>query len=203
VGGDLFDYWMQGETLCLVQADVSGHDMGAALMATALRSVMRSETAHRQSVSGLMSQVNKALFDDLCNAELFISVFYGEVNLETGLMTYCRAGHPLPLLVGPEREEWLDTAGMLFGILEEGGFGEGTVQLQQGEAIVFYTDGLVECGESHDEFFGTEGVQHAAESLLGQEPTSMAEGIVQAARDHAGDMPIADDMTAMVLRLAP
>lgn len=201
VGGDLFDYWMQGDQLCMVVADVSGHDVGAALMATSLRSVMRSETAHRQSVAGLMSQVNRALFADLCNAELFISAFYAEVDVKTGRMDYCRAGHPMPLLVRGSERRWLDTEGMLFGIREDGGFAEDSVLLQEGDSVVCYTDGLMESGEDREHFFGRDGVRDAALRMLDRQPKELALGIIGAACEHAGAAGGDDDMTVMVLRM--
>jgi len=200
VGGDLFDYWLVDDALCLLVADVSGHDMGAALMATALRSVMRSETVHRQSVAGLIAVVNRALFYDLCKAELFISIFYGEVHLPTGRMTFCRAGHPMPLMVRGADETWLDTEGMLLGIEEDCAFEECSVELEEGDVIVFYTDGLMDAGCDVGAAFGTEGISAATRRLFDLPPGDLALGVVEAAREHSGTRPLEDDATAMVLR---
>jgi sigma-B regulation protein RsbU (phosphoserine phosphatase) len=200
VGGDLFDYWLTDNHLCLVVADVSGHDMGAALMATAFRAVVRSESVHRRSVPGLMAQVNRALFDDLVHAELFISAFYAEIELATGTVTFCRAGHPKPLLIQLGEKGWLDTEGLLLGLQEDGEFEERSVQLSRGDTIVLYTDGLLEAQSPAQQAFGTEGVRDAALSSLAAPPKQMAFNIVEAARRHCGDSPLVDDMTALVVR---
>jgi sigma-B regulation protein RsbU (phosphoserine phosphatase) len=200
VGGDLFDYWRQDDHVCLVIADVSGHDLGAALMAAAVRSVMRSESAHRRSVAGLLGQVNKALFDDLVHAELFISAFYAEIELATGLMTFCRAGHPKPLLIQLGEKGWLDTEGSLLGLYEDGQFEDRAVQLSRGDAIVLYTDGLVEAQDAGSTNFGTEGVARAALECLSLSPRQMAVHIVDAAGRHCGASRHLDDMTALVVR---
>jgi sigma-B regulation protein RsbU (phosphoserine phosphatase) len=200
VGGDLFDYWVQEDRLCLVVADVSGHDLGAALMATAFRSVMRSEAFHRRSVADLMALANKALFTDLVNAELFISVFYAEVEVATGNITFCRAGHPKPLLIRPGQEVWLDTEGSLLGISEDGQFEQQSVRLNDGDTAVLYTDGLMEAMDSDGRSFGTNGVRNASLDHLSSPPQQVAEGIVDAARAHTGAAPLMDDMTVLVAR---
>jgi len=200
VGGDLFDYWMQDDRMCLVVADVSGHDLGAALMATAFHSVIRSEAFHRHSVTELMHLANRALFTDLVNAELFISAFYAEVELGTGKMTFCRAGHPKPLLMRPGQETWLDTEGALLGITEDGGFEERSITLNDGDVVLLYTDGLAEAMDSQTRSFGTNGVRNAALDNLKCPPQEMAEKVVDAARRHTGAAPLLDDMTALVAR---
>ncbi len=202
VGGDLFDYWRAGEHLCLVVADVSGHDMGAALMATAFRSVVRSESTHSHSAAGLLAQVNRALMEDLVHSELFISAFYARVDLATRRAAFCRAGHPKPLLIGPHGESWLDTEGLLLGVSDaEDVFEERSVQLEPGSLLVLYTDGLSEAQDPNGDNFGAEGVRQAAHACLDQPAKAVAERIVGAARDHCGAGPLVDDMTALVVHI--
>jgi sigma-B regulation protein RsbU (phosphoserine phosphatase) len=200
VGGDLFDYWLVDDHVCLVIADVSGHDMGAALMAAAFRSVVRSESGHRRSVPGLMAQVNHALFEDLVRSELFISAFYAELELATGEVTFCRAGHPKPLLVQLGEKGWLDTEGLLLGLQEDGQFEERTARLSRGDTIVLYTDGLLDAQGADRRAFGTDGLRNAALDSLTAPPEQMALKILEAARAHCGGAPLLDDMTAVVVR---
>ncbi|MFW6188991.1 MAG: PP2C family protein-serine/threonine phosphatase [Planctomycetota bacterium] len=200
VGGDLFDYWMQDGRLCVVVADVSGHDMGAALMATAMRSVIRSEAGHRSSVAGLLQQVNSALFTDLLQSELMVSAFYAEIDVESGTATYCRAGHPKPLLIQNGEHRWLDTYGLLLGLNMDGDFEQRSVQLQDGACIVLYTDGLMEAEDAERSCFGTDGVRAAALEALSHRPRRMSRQVVEAARRHTADSVLADDMTAVVVR---
>jgi serine phosphatase RsbU (regulator of sigma subunit) len=200
VGGDLFDYWLVDDLVCMMVADVSGHDMGAALMATAFRSVVRSESVHRRSVAGLLAQANRALFDDLVNSELFISVFYAEVDVDSGRLTFCRAGHPKPLLLQLGEKAWLDTEGLLLGLQEDGQFEQRTVNLSRGDTIVLYTDGLIDAQDAEDRPFGTQGLRDAALEAAHLPPREMAARVVAAARRHCGASPLADDMTALVVR---
>jgi serine phosphatase RsbU (regulator of sigma subunit) len=202
VGGDLFDYWVQDGTLCFVVGDVSGHDIGAALMAAAFRSVLRSEVAHRQSVASLMARVNSALYADLVKSELFITAFYGEVDVASRQFTFCRAGHPMPLLFQAGESQWLDTGGMLIGVVEDCGFEQRRVMLEPGATVFLFTDGLLEAGDKLARQFGTEGVLDAARRALGLAPQQMAEQVIEQARTFAGSVPPDDDMTALAVRLS-
>ncbi len=203
VGGDLFDYWLQDGRLCMVVADVSGHDMGAALMATAMRSVFRSEAGHRTTVAGLLQQVNNVMFTDLLRSELLVSAFYAELDPQDGTLTYCRAGHPKPLLVQADRRQWLDTPGLLLGLRRDGEFEELTVSLQPGDTLLAYTDGLMEARNPSDEEFGTGGVERVAMTTAELTPDEVSRRMVEAVRGFAGESPLTDDVTALVLRMGP
>jgi sigma-B regulation protein RsbU (phosphoserine phosphatase) len=201
VGGDVFDYWVEGSRLCMLVADVSGHDIGAALMATALRSVVRSEAAHRHSVAGLLAQANRALFDDLLRSELLISAFYAELDMGSGELTFSRAGHPLPLLLQGGRADWLDTDGVLLGLLADSGYEERRSRLVDAAVLVLYTDGLVESVNRVGKQFGTDGLRAATAAAIGRDAGQVASSIVEAARSHSDGIPLRDDMTALVVRL--
>ncbi len=203
VGGDLFDYWLQDGRLCMVVADVSGHDMGAALMATAMRSVFRSEAGHRATVAGLLQQVNSVMFTDLLRSELLVSAFYAELDPQSGTLTYCRAGHPKPLLVQAGRRQWLDTRGLLLGLRRDGEFEELTVVLQGGDTLLAYTDGLMEARNASEEEFGTAGVERVAMTSAEQPADEVSRRLVDAAQGFAGESPLVDDVTALVLRMGP
>ncbi len=200
VGGDLFDYWTCGSRACFVVADVSGHDLGASLMAASMRSVVRSEAARAASVQQLMAQVNRVLYNDLARAELFVTAFYGEIDLEGEQFTFCRAGHPLPLYVGSAGRQWLDTEGMLFGLTTQGGYEEKSVRLSPGDTVVLYTDGLMEATDPGGRQFGREGLKDAVVTALDAPPAELAGEVVDAATRHLGERPVTDDMTTLVVR---
>ncbi len=198
VGGDLFDYWVLDGNVFLVMADVAGHDMGAALMAAAVRSVVRSETAHMASVAELLGSVNRALFNDLVRAELFITAFFAQIDVTSGEMTYCRAGHPKPVLFQADQKQWLDTEGMLLGMQEDGQYEQKTVPLKPGDMLVMYTDGVMDAANAQGRMFGPEGVGAVAANSVGIAPVETAHRIVEAAQKHTNEAPQVDDMTTLV-----
>ena len=200
VGGDFFDYWERDGRVSLVVADVSGHDLGAALMATALRSVLRNESLHRESVEGLMRGINTVMFEDLVGAELLVTLFYAEVALDSGTLTFCRAGHPKPLLVRNGRHSWLDTEGQILGMEKEGEFEERCISLEGGETLVCYSDGVLEAGSETAEAFGTDGLLNSVLPSCGQEPAQLAEKILGSAETFLQTSMPRDDMTVLVAR---
>ena len=143
------------------------------------------------------------MFTDLLRAELLVSAFYAEIEPRTGVLTYCRAGHPMPLLMQDGASEWLDTRGLLLGLNKDGEFEERSIRVKPGSRILFYTDGLVEAKNAAGEDFGTAGVERAAVAAMRLAPQDMAARVVDAVREHAAGSPLADDATAVALRFGP
>jgi serine phosphatase RsbU (regulator of sigma subunit) len=200
VGGDLFDYWASENRAFLMMADVAGHDMGAALMAAAVRSVMRGESVRMASVAELLDRVNRALFHDLVRAELFVTAFCAQIDVCSGQMSFCRAGHPKPLLVKPSERLWLDTEGLLLGMQEDGGYEQQTVLLEPGDTLVLYTDGVMDAADPDGRLFGADGVRAVGEESVHAAPLDLARRIVDAAQAHTHRAPQVDDMTTLVAR---
>ncbi len=198
VGGDFFDYWQQDGRVCLLVADVSGHNLGAALMATAFRSVVRTESAHRESVSQLVGQVNRVIYPDLVRSELLITLCYLEVNLRSGLLTFCCCGHPHPLLLRGTERIWLSTGGSILGLEEETSFEEGALCLAPGDVLITYTDGLLEAGAPHRKQFGTKALLRAVEGAPKGTPLKLAEHIMRAVDKHVSPSETNDDVTILV-----
>jgi serine phosphatase RsbU (regulator of sigma subunit) len=148
-----------------------------------------------------MRAVNTAFFPDLVQSELLVSAFYAEIDLATRTVSFCRAGHPKPLLLQGNEVLWLDTEGLLLGVREDPEFEERSVRLSEGDAIVLYTDGLMEAHDGDDSCFGLDGLCRAAAMHRDLPPGRMAVSIIDEATAHSGDAPPADDMTALCVRL--
>ena len=198
VGGDFFDYWEQEGRICLVVADVTGHDLGAALMATAFRAAIRTESTHRESVGQMMFQINRGICPDLQDSELLLTACYLELNPDSGLLTYVSCGHPQPMLLRDSRELWLETSAPLFGTDCEAEFEERTLQLEGGDALVVYTDGVVEAGLPRNEHFGRDGLLRSVQGAPRQPPLALAKHIMNAVEQHAGTFELRDDVTILV-----
>lgn len=200
VGGDLFDYWHHGGSISLMVADVCGHDLGAALLAAAFHSALRSESAYGPPAN-LLERLNRSMFEDLNRSELLISVFYGEIDLDSMVFTYSSAGHPYPLLVRNNEVSRLEAGGTLLGVHEDQPFDEDRVVLRNGDALVLYTDGLVEAAAEDGSFFGFNGVCNAAVAFSNCQPPELAQSLVKSARDYLGDPVLKDDMTVLAARI--
>jgi hypothetical protein len=200
VGGDYFDYWeVRPGTLGVVIADVSGHNLAAALLAGSFRSTIRAQAALGLGVARTVSSVNEVMFDDLCRVEMFLSLFYLEYDFATGHLDYCRAGHPKPLWLRADGPAWLDTEGPLVGILPKAFYEQRSIRLGPGETLVLYTDGIIEAGPEADLF--SEGkLLETALSLSCGAAEEIAGRLMEAAVRHMGSCRQVDDMAVVVMK---
>lgn len=159
VGGDYYDFFPREDgSLDVVIADVSGHSVGAALIMTEARSVIRAQARSGGSPAAIVAALNELLYDDLTRAELFITMFYASYAPATRTLTFASAGHNPPLLY--QRDEGgcreLDAEGLILGVRPSVAFEERRVQLAPGDVVLLYTDGITEAQDDTGEFFGVD-----------------------------------------------
>ncbi len=202
VGGDYFDMIaLPGGRAGLLIADVSGHNVGAALMMAVSRAALRAEIDRSVDPKEVLSRANRLLDSDLARSELFVSVFFAIYDPGTRTLAYANAGHNPGMLRrargGPVEE--LDAEGILFGVLPDFVFESKTVQLEPGDLVLLYTDGLTEARSPEGQMFGEERLA-AALGEAWQLPTrEVPRRLITAVDLHAAAAP-ADDRTAAVLR---
>lgn len=200
VAGDYFDIQaIEPDTLLLVIGDASGHGVPAAFISVIAKTCIQTQLSSTTSPAALLEAMNEFLYGWV-EPEHFISMFVATVNRRTLNMTYARAGHPHPLL---HRRDGsfveLDAAGIMLGVLPDPEFPEETLQLQQGDKMLLYTDGLTECTDAADELFGLRRVQ---EFLRAHEQTPcrrLVDGLVDEAHRFTGDRGFSDDLTIVLL----
>lgn len=200
VGGDFFDYWRHGNRACMVVADVSGHDLGAALVATAVRSVVRSESFHRHSLADLASQINRFMNPDLNRSERLITLCYLELELDSGQLTYCSCGHPHPLLLRNDQAIWLTVGGPMLGISQNLAFEDDTLKLADGDLVVLYTDGVAEAGMPRLPQFGVEGLLQTVRLNSELDPLGISQRVIDAVQEYVGSTELEDDTTVLTVR---
>jgi serine phosphatase RsbU (regulator of sigma subunit) len=156
VGGDFYDFFELGDGhLGLVVGDASGKGMPAALVMASTRSVLRT-VAQRGSVAPeeILAEANEILYPD-SPPNMFVTCFYGVLDLKSGTFTYANAGHDLPYLRrrGGGCEE-LRATGMPLGLMPGMSYEQKETILQAGETALLYSDGLVEAHDPKGEMFG-------------------------------------------------
>ena len=205
VGGDYFDYFNRGDdTLDIVIADVSGHNVGAALIMAETRSVLRANVQQTVHPGELMRRLNDVLYDDLTRSELFISMFYVSYSFKTRLLRYANAGHNRPLLLkrrAPGCSD-LDTEGLILGVLPEVTFEEKSVRLDPGDILLLYTDGIIEAENATGEFFGIDRVCSALNLLRDDTPDAIISALFETLDEFLGEAQPQDDITLVALKLA-
>lgn len=207
VGGDFFDVFPIDEnTVGLAIGDVSGKGIPAALFMIRAITILRTSLAklnwNNQSLASIFASVNWQLCESNPNC-LFVTVFLGTLDVTTGILTYVHGGHNRPFLkrVGETAHLIEIPEGMLLGIHDAAEYEMAQLQLQAGDLLVMYTDGVTEARNRNGDFFSEERVIEILDRL----PALLeAEQIVQLLGDRvkqfAQDLPQADDITIMVLR---
>jgi sigma-B regulation protein RsbU (phosphoserine phosphatase) len=201
VGGDCFDALRFGPTrLSLSIADVVGKGIPAALLMSNLQAAVRAFATDTTPPAELCQLVNRILCGNIAEGR-FISFVYGVVDTESGTITYANAGHYPPVLVRADgRIERLSSGGPVLGVFADGTYEQGTIEIDCGDRIVFFTDGITEARDSRDDEFGEERL---IASAIGERacsaPALQARLAAQLAR--FADQGLQDDATLIVLAI--
>lgn len=204
VGGDYFDYFYRDEHhLDMIIADVSGHAVGPALFMVETRSAIRTQANWLGTPAQIVEVLNKFLFQDLNNANHFLTLFYLQYNPDTKTLSYTNAGHPMPLLYCPATNEChtLDADGLIIGIQENVTFEAKEVRVSPGDCLLLYTDGLTEAESPQGDFFGTERLQRVFSEIAQREPNGIIEEIVRQLKRFCQTETFNDDVTMVVFKL--
>lgn len=202
-GGDYFDYFFRTQNqLDIVIADVSGHSIGPALFMVETRSAIRAQANQSATPAETLAMLNRFLFNDLDQSDYFITLFYLQVDLALQQIKFANAGHPPPLLLSNSSNEFiaLDAEGLILGIKKEVVFEEKIRPLNQGDLILFYTDGLIEAENADKEFFGLERIKDVLKQQSGANPQQIIHALKDALQRFCVDAVFADDITFMVFK---
>ena len=203
VGGDYYDYFFRDETrLDIVIADVSGHSIGPALFMVETRSALRVQNNPSVRPAETLSVLNNFLFNDLNNSDYFITLFYMQVDIARQQLSFTNAGHPPPILFNRLQREVkeLDAEGLILGIKQNVLFEEKTLKLAEGDAILFYTDGLIEAENAKQAFFGLERVKTIFRENADQAPQAIIDALFAALQQFCQRTTFEDDITLMVFK---
>jgi len=153
VGGDLYDYFIRDEKLFFCVGDVSGKGVPASLVMAVTRSLFRSVSAHEQSPQHIITAMNSSMYD-MNENDMFVTLFCGVLNLTTGHMRYCNAGHNVPFILTDHIAPLPVIPNLPLGISPDMPFEEQEIDLHFDDALFLYTDGLTEAENSNHELFG-------------------------------------------------
>ncbi len=203
VSGDFYDYRLYGDCLCFCIGDISTTGLGAAMAMLVTWTAYRSCTGSGDSLASVIRQMNNAL-TDINDQQMFATFFAGELNLRTGMLTYCNAGHLPPVLLTTEGEaKPLEvTPNVPLGIVEWN-FEQQTLQLRPGDSLFLYTDGVIEAMNEQEGVFGEKKLAlHLRNAALDKDhPEAIVKRITTALQHHIGvDRTCNDDMTMLAIQ---
>ncbi len=204
VGGDLYDFFDlpgEGKRLGLVIGDVSDKGVPAALFMGVSRSLIRSAAFSGRNPAAALNQANR-LIQRESQSGLFLSAFYGILDIDSGRLTYANAGHNPPLLFRPARGKFqeLTADGIVLCVLEEIDLEEKQIDLSSGDVLIFYTDGVTEAMNATFDEFGVERLQAAVVTSADGRATYILQTILDAVSAFTGGTDQSDDLSLFVVK---
>jgi len=205
VAGDFYDVFaLPGQRLGLLIGDVCGKGVGAALFMALTRSLLRAfAEQHTRSPEDTLSAVTLAndymVRHHQPQATMFATLFFGVLELDSGQLSYINAGHFPPVVVSHSGESsLLDPSGPLVGVTQDFPFNIRVIQLQMGDRLLAYTDGVIETANPQGELFGQ---TRLLELLAMPQPSAAAclEHIAARLLEFSGGSPCADDLTMLAV----
>ena len=199
VGGDLYDFFIRDEKLFFCIGDVSGKGVPASLVMAVTCSLFRNIAAYTQDPAHIMLALNDALSTNN-DTGMFVTLFLGVLDLSSGHLQYSNAGHNPPLFSSGGDISMLPCdANLPAGTFPGWQFSEQHLQLQKGDSIFLYTDGLNEAEDINFHQFGLDRVTEVAKST-GNQPQSLIEAMTKSVRQFVGNAEQSDDLTMLALQ---
>ncbi|WP_224086872.1 PP2C family protein-serine/threonine phosphatase [Nostoc sp. MS1] len=190
----------------LVIGDVMGKGVPAGLIMTMMRGMLRGEVLHGNSPAAILQNLNRVMYADLENSHRFITLFYSEYNPQQRLLSYSNAAHNPPLWwhAATKTVSRLDTLGMLIGLDANSQYEDAQVQLEPGDTVVYYTDGLTDAAAASGDRFDEENFVTAFNTACRycNGPEEIVDYLFDQVQQFIGDdRQNNDDMTLVVLQI--
>lgn len=202
VGGDYYDFIQrkQDGLLTLTLGDVAGKGIGAALLMSSLHAAVRARSNGAESIGQVMAEINQYICENAPSTK-FLTLFYGNLDPRTGLLTYSNGGHNPPLVMRRDGEvQRLEAGGLAIGIFPNEVYAEGSVAFQPGDVLLIYSDGISEASNHAAEEFGEKRLIDVLRANVERSAAEIRESVDEALSQFVGAAPPHDDMTLMVVK---
>jgi len=199
VGGDLYDFFILDQNrLCFAIGDVSGKGVPASLFMAVTRTLLRSVADKSKNTAEIVQSINKTLsFNNESN--MFVTFFLGILDVGTGQLNYCNAGHNPPVLIKNNKEvNYFEiTKAIPVGLFEDFSYIEETIQIQTGDQVFLYTDGLTEAEDIDNKLFGDEHLLEFLRKNMVSDPKLLIEKTIEEVAIHVNRHIQSDDLTML------
>ena len=194
VSGDLYDFFIRDEKLFFCIGDVAGKGVPASLLMAVTRSLFRSVSAHHDNPKEIVSTMNNSM-SDMNESNMFVTFICCVLDLKTGKMQYCNAGHNAPLIFTDKIGELPVDPNLPLGIIRNKEYTLQEIYLHCDDAVFLYTDGIT---EAENPTHGMFGLQRLKETLSGRKPAQThLDNVKKAVADFVKDAPQSDDLTML------
>jgi serine phosphatase RsbU (regulator of sigma subunit) len=199
IGGDLFDYSeLPSGALGVALGDVAGKGPPAALLMAVMQGLLSANTLTDAMPAVVVQHINKSLVRRAVESR-FVTMFYAVLTPD-GSLTYCNAGQNPPFLITRSAVHRLHTGGMILGLFDQATFQDDSIQLEPGDLLVAFSDGVSEALSADGEEFGDDRLLNVIESNRSRSPQEALDSVFRAVREFSEGAPQSDDSTAVVLR---
>ncbi len=198
VGGDLYDFYIRDEKLFFCIGDVSGKGVPASLVMAVTRSLFRTISAHESAPDRIVDAINDTLSDGN-ESNMFVTLFVGALDLPTGRMRYCNAGHDAPMICTGDAVTALPMdCNIPVGVMSPWKYTAQSTQITPGTTIFLYTDGLTEAENINHEQFGEARILPVANTT--NTPKPLIEAMTAAVAEFVGEAEQSDDLTMLAIQ---
>jgi phosphoserine phosphatase RsbU/P len=201
IGGDYYDFIEREDgRLVIALGDVSGKGTAAALLMSSLHAAIHAQSASHDSLVETISAVNRYLADNI-PANRFVTLFYAELDPESGALSFLNAGHNPPLIVhSAGTVEQLASGGLPLGIKPDAEYREGRTHLQRGDVLVIYSDGVTEAVSPSGEEFGATRLYEVVARNVNASAAGIRDRIESSLTKFAQGTSAADDITLVIVK---
>ena len=202
VGGDFYDFFLtEDDHLCFAIGDVSGKGVPASLFMAVTKTLLRVIATRARRPEAVLAELNNELYRDN-ETGMFVTIFYGVLNIHTGTVEYSNGGHNPPYILSTQGTVVAvdNPGGMALGVRANVPYRAKQIQLRTGESLFLYTDGLTEAMDRAENLFSERRLQECLREVAGVTPLELIRGAVGAVKRFATGAEQSDDITALAIQ---
>ncbi|WP_340115129.1 SpoIIE family protein phosphatase [Maribellus mangrovi] len=204
VSGDLFDYFFRDENhLVFTMGDVSGKGVPAAFFMSMAQTIIKSVASNLdfKKSYNIVEEINDQLYSSNVH-QFFLTLFLGIIDIKTGKLTYCNAAHTISYVLKADGrlDELADSHGLPLGIYRDKGYNQSKYQLEKGDSIIIYTDGVTELHDENNLQYGDYRLKENLKSLVRQKPKEMVRRLERSLKLFIGNKDQSDDISILVIQ---
>lgn len=204
VGGDLYDFELTGNRLYFCIGDVSGKGIGSALIMALTKTLFRANVPYFDDAARLTEAVNARLYEET-GPTMFVTAFCGYLDLESGHLRFCNAGHDRPFILHTDGSVSLleSKPGIALGVVAKFRYPLQETTLKAGDALFLYTDGVTEATNADEQLFTVAKLKQTLDECSRDSASQIVSQVTRAVDQFVQNAPQADDITMMCLRYVP
>ena len=204
VGGDLFDFFVRDEKLFFCIGDVSGKGVPSAIVMAVIHTMFRMASAHENDPACIMQTINETSCEGN-ESNMFVTLFIGVLDLPTGHLRYCDAGHDAPIVLYKSATAISVTPHLPIGVFNDTAYQTQETVLAPASTIFLYTDGLTEAKRAPKQFFGLQRTEEVLSKCAQQQlkPQQIIETVTEEVHRFIGEAEQSDDLTMLAIRYTP